>query len=520
MIRILTYVLIVFALAAGFAWLADRPGDLVMTWQGMRYEVSLLVAAVAVTSLIAAVMFVWWLIKTVLWSPVLIQRHFRARKRDRAYQSISTGMIAAGAGDAELARRMTKQAGKLLSAGQEPLIKLLDAQAAVLERRNDEARQMFEDMSNDPETRLLGLRGLYLEAERLGEREAARHYALKAAELAPQLQWAANVAVSDKVLSGDFDGAVKLVDAHKSSKAEDKRRRAVLLTGKAISVIDRDTSAAKAAAMEANRLAPELVPAAVTLAKAFFKNGDLRKGSGVLEAAWKLAPHPELAETYVHARLGDTVQDRLKRARKLCSVNPHHPDARLTLAKALLDAKEAAEAKRETEAALTLRQSEAAYLLLADIAQAEGESQGKIKSLLAKAVRAEPDAAWTADGMVSATWAPISPISGRLDAFEWKIPVGRLQPLIDHAPEGEVEDEAPVIEIGAKSEPVAEPAVQQAPPLAAIIEKSEPDVVDTFQSLPARSRGVATDNLPAPPDDPGVKPEYLNGKPKSRFRLF
>jgi HemY protein len=519
MIRILTYVLIVFALAAGFAWLADRPGDLVMTWQGMRYEVSLLVAAVAVTALIAAVMFVWWLVKTLLWSPVLIQRHFRARKRDRAYQSISTGMIAAGAGDADLARRMTKQAAKLLSADQEPLIKLLDAQAAVLERRNDEARQKFEEMSNDPETRLLGLRGLYLEAERLGEREAARHYALKAAELAPQLQWASNVAVADKVSGGDFDGALRLIDAHKTDKTGDRRRRAVLLTGKAISVFDRDPSAAKAAAMEANRLAPEFVPAAVTLAKAFFKNGDLRKGSGVLEAAWKIAPHPELAQTYVHARLGDTPQDRLKRARKLCSVNAHHPDTHLTLARALFDTKELTEAKREAEAALTLRPSESAYLLLADIAQAEGEGQGKVKALLAKAVRAEPDAAWTADGMVSSGWAPFSPISGRLDAFEWKVPVGRLQPLIEQAREAEREDAAEVIEIAAKPEAKPEPEMPL-PERVAMIEAAAPQMSGAVQTITGRARGVATDNLPAPPDDPGVKPEYLNGKPKSRFRLF
>ena len=56
MIRILGFVLLVFALAAGFAWLADRPGDLVVTWQGMRHEVSLLAAAVALAVLIAAVM--------------------------------------------------------------------------------------------------------------------------------------------------------------------------------------------------------------------------------------------------------------------------------------------------------------------------------------------------------------------------------------------------------------------------------------------------------------------------------
>ena len=38
--------------------------------------------------------------------------------------------------------------------------------------------------------RLLGLRGLYLEAERLGDRAAARHYAGRAADVAPQLGWA------------------------------------------------------------------------------------------------------------------------------------------------------------------------------------------------------------------------------------------------------------------------------------------------------------------------------------------
>lgn len=511
MIRILGFVLLVFALAAGFAWLADRPGDLVVTWQGMRHEVSLLAAAVVLVALIAAVMLVWWLIKTVLRSPVLIQRHFRARKRDRAYQSISTGMIAAGAGDADMARRMTKQAAKLLSSDQEPLIKLLDAQAAVLERRNDDARAMFEDMSNDPETRLLGLRGLYMEAERLGQREAARHFAVRAAELAPQLQWASNVAMEERLINGDFDGAVKLLDGQKNSgavsKETDKRRRAVLLTGKAMAMFDRDQAGAKAASMEANRLAPDLAPAAALLAKCLFKNGDLRKGSGVIEAAWKIAPHPELADIYVHARPGDTAPDRLKRARKLASVNSIHPDAHLVLSRALFDAKEYAEARRKAEAALTLRPSEGIFLLLADIEQAEGGSQGRIKSWLAKAVRAEPDPAWTADGMVSATWAPISPVTGRLDAFEWKTPIGRVHPLIDASvlePELDMEEPTPA------PKPLPAP-VPEAP-------AAEPQ--PAHQEAEPRAQPPATDRPQFPPDDPGVKAEYLNGKPKSRFRLF
>ena len=100
-------------------------------------------------------------------------------------------MIAAGAGDAALARKKNKEAAKLIRSDQEPLIHLLEAQASLLEGDHDGARQKFEAMLDDPEMRLLGLRGLYLEAERLGDRAAARHYAGRAADLAPQLGWAA-----------------------------------------------------------------------------------------------------------------------------------------------------------------------------------------------------------------------------------------------------------------------------------------------------------------------------------------
>ena len=36
---------------------------------------------------------------------------------------------------------------------------------------------------------------------------------------------------------------------------------------------------------------------------------------------------------------------------------------------------------------------------------------------------ARRDPAWTADGFVSERWLPVSPVTGRLDAFEWKDPL-------------------------------------------------------------------------------------------------
>ncbi len=186
MLRVLFYFVVVAALGFGFAWLADRPGELDVTFAGNHYNVPLITAVAGIVAIVAAMLILWWLVKSIIQSPYTLRRHFRARKRDRGYQSLSTGLIAAGAGDAEAARRMTKQAGKLLSSDQEPLIKLLEAQTAMLEGRTEDARKGFEAMVDDPETRLLGLRGLYIEAQRVGALDAARHYAAEAASQAPQ----------------------------------------------------------------------------------------------------------------------------------------------------------------------------------------------------------------------------------------------------------------------------------------------------------------------------------------------
>src|SRR5262249_3009189 len=40
------------------------------------------------------------------------------------------------------------------------------------------------------------------------------------------------------------------------------------------------------------------------------------------------------------------------------------------------------------------------------------------------------DPAWTADGFVSDHWMPVSPVTGRLDAFQWKEPLADLGPHV------------------------------------------------------------------------------------------
>jgi len=64
--------------------------------------------------------------------------------------------------------------------------------------------------------------------------------------------------------------------------------------------------------------------------------------------------------------------------------------------------------------------------LMAELERAERNDEGRAREWIARAVHAAPDPAWTADGHVSDRWLPVSPVSGRLDAFEWRVPLAGI----------------------------------------------------------------------------------------------
>lgn len=436
MIKILFFVLLVFALGFGFAWLADMPGEVVMTINNQQISISLMVAAVTIVGIIVTLMLLWWLLNVLFTSPQRMQRFFRARRRDRGYQSLSTGIIAAGAGDPANARKMLKQAGGLLSATSEPLLQLLDAQAEMLEGKHDSARTKFEAMLDDPELRNLGLRGLYMEAQRLGDRDAQKHYAEKAAELAPQLAWASRAALDLKTAAGDWDGAIRLLDQQKATKLIEKpeasRKRAVLLTAMALSNMEAEPAKAKQAALEAHRLAPEFAPAAIAAADAALRLNEMRRAVKVLETTWRKQPHPDVALAYVNARAGDSAVDRLKRADQLEKLKPNTTESSMIVAQMAMEAGEFERARKSVAAVLRNEPRESAFMLMADIEDAQTGDQGRVREWLSRAVRAPRDPAWTADGYVSQKWSPISPITGRIDAFEWRVPVEQMGAMIEN----------------------------------------------------------------------------------------
>lgn len=425
MTRVLVFVLLLALLALGAAWIADTPGEVSVALGGWKVETSPAVAALAVIAFSLALLLVWTVLRLAFRLPSIVSLASRARRRARGFQAVSRGMVAVGAGDQRTARRYADDAQKLL--GREPLALLLKAQAAQMAGDRPGAEGAFKQMLNEPETQVLGLRGLFVEARRKGDAAAARAYAAEAARLAPSVPWSGEALLEYQCGDRDWTAALATLDraAKTLDKAQVRRQRAVLLTADALDKADHQPDAALARSLDAVKLAPDLVPAVALAAGLLARRGDVRKSAKMIEQAWISQPHPDLADAYVVARPGDAVRDRLARAEKLLALRPNEAEGRIAVAKAALAARDTDRAREVLRPLLEDRPTVRVCLLMTELEDSLGAA-GAVREWLARASRAPRDPAWLADGVIADRWAPVSPVTGRLDAFVWGTPVEQV----------------------------------------------------------------------------------------------
>ena len=498
MIRIILFLVSVAVIAEGFAWVADRPGEVAITWMGYRIETSVMVAALAVAALALAVTLLWSLARAVWHSPEQVSLFFRHRRAVKGYLAVSRGLIAIGAGDLRMARKFADEAARL-SPG-DPLALLLSAQSAQMAGDRGAAERAFREMTTRDDTRLLGLRGLYIEAQRRNDADAARLAAEEAAKIRPAAAWAGEAVLDYRCAAADWAGAIDALDAMKSAldKADYRRKRAVLLTARAQALADIERDTARALVLDAVKLAPDLVPAAALAGRRLAESGEPRKARKILEAAWTINPHPDIAESYANVRLGDSARERLARMQKLAEKVPGQLEGALAVARAALDAREFVTARAALAPYLSAPTRRVAALM-AEIEEAEHGDEGRVREWMGRAMRASGDPVWTADGVVSDRWLPVSP-NGRLDGYEWKVPLAEMgvnRTVIEVAP--------PVAEPAA----IAVPQVTPEPPVETPARKAAKPRTDSRVSSKASAKARPVEPvipLVHAPDDPGLDP--------------
>jgi HemY protein len=480
MVRIVLFLVLIALAAAGAAWMADQTGDVTVTWSGYRIETTLGVFALALGLAIVVAMLGWSLLLALWRTPARIRRGRHERRHARGRHAITHGLLAIGHGDAAAARLHADVAKRL--AGRDPLTLLLRAQSAQLDGDRVGARAAFTAMAEREDTRLLGLRGLFIEAQRASDALAALAVAEQALKIAPSSTWASHAVLGFRCARGDWDGALKILNNHLESGLLDKpayrRQSGVLLTARALELEKVDRDLARENVMGAVKLAPTLVPAAVLAAKFESEAHQVRRAMRLVEAAWLAQPHPDLADAYAHVRLGDSARQRLVRVETLAAKTPGHIEGALAIARAAIDAAEFARA-REALAPFTADPTQRVALLMAEIERTEHGDSGRARAWTLRAVRARHDPAWTADGYVSDRWRPVSPVTGRLDAFQWQTPLATLPSEKSTTIEVSAFEEAmlapppPRREVAA-SEGLAEPPRETAPQIVAATQDNSP----------------------------------------------
>ena len=490
MIRIALYLLGILALTAALHWLARRPGNITVDWLGYIVEVTVFGAVVILAALLGAVLLVWSSLRQVWRSPAALGRYLNRRRQQRGLDALTGGIIAVGAGDRALAVRYAAQARRALP--HEPLTHLLRAQAAQISGDRGTARRIFEAMLASPDTEQLGLRGLFLEAEREGEREAARQFAERALKRNPKLGWPVEALFELQCQAGDWEGALETLTVaerqHLVEKAPAHRRRAVLLTAQAQALEDAEPERALDLALDAHKLARDLVPAAAIAGRILASRGRTPRAARVLLRTWRIAPHPDLATAYAYARPGDSPRDRLTRVRHLARLTPNHPEALIAVATSAIEARSWDEAREALKPLLDGRLTPRVCTLMARIEGEQYGDAGRIREWLSRAVAAPRDPAWTADGVVSDRWSPISPATGELDAMRWRVPTGPGGQSVAEALAARLEALAGV---GGRSEARTEVA----PPAAVV----EPAPAAADPPAPPARREAAPPAAPPPP---------------------
>ncbi len=432
MIRTLIYFsLVAVAIAVAYLLVIIEPGEIAVQWLGWQVQTSIAIAILALIFLcaLAAVVYHGW--RLLRRAPRDFWNQQGHERRNRGYRALSHGLVAVAAGDPHEARRWAKKAEKLLD--DQPLSRLLSAQAAQLSSDAETARLHFEKMLEAPETRFLGLRGLLMQSLRDGDDAAALEYLRQAKDLRPDTPWVIDHLFEVAQRRGDLKTAEQAALAAARyavwPREDAYRKRAVLLTARAErAAAQGDATTALQELEEALKSVPDLVPAAVLRARLEGARGKERRGAKLLETAWKRQPHPDLAEAYLALRPQETPLSQVKRIEKLTAGAPDHLESRVARGRAALAAELWGEARKHLQLAGGPHADRRVCRLMAEIEQREHDNREAAHDWLRRAEQADLEPMWVCDtcGAATRNWTADCGQCGSFDSLTWRSPLQAL----------------------------------------------------------------------------------------------
>jgi len=462
LIKIVLFIAAIALLTMGAGILMETDGGVRIAIGGTELNMEPLQAVIAGVLLVIAIwlaLIVFGLlvafVRFVNGDETAISRYFDRSRERKGYEALAEGMMAIASGESSTAMSKAARAEKYLRRPE--LTNLLTAQAAEMSGDKRKAAQVYKRLLKDERTQFVGVRGIMKQKLEEGDTETAMKLAEKAFALKPRHTETQDVLLGLQAQNNDWAGARKTLGAKLKYGAlprdVHKRRDAVLALSEAKGVMkEGNPIEARVAAIEANRLSPDLVPAAVMAARGYIADGKPKYASRVLVKAWSAQPHPDLAAAFADIAPDESPADRIKRFRALTKHQDGNPETRMLLAELNIAAEDYPAARTALGDLPDTMPTQRALTLLAAIERGEGASDHDVRATLARAVTAPRGPQWVCESCnhVHAAWLPVCNNCDGFDTLAWTsapeaegaVPAGaEMLPLVvGDAPVDAVED--------------------------------------------------------------------------------
>jgi HemY protein len=434
LIKIVLFVAIVAALTLGAGYLMESQGGVQLTVAGTEYTLGPLQSVIG--GLI--VVFVVWLLlklfgllvatlKFINGDETALSRYFDRNRERKGYQALSEGLMALASGEGRLAMAKAAKAEKYLHRPE--VTDLVTAQAAEMVGDRKKAEDVYKRLVQRDDTRFVGVRGLMKQKLASGDTDTALRLAERAFAIKPRHEEVQDTLLTLQAGHSDWKGARQTLKAKLKHGAVPrdlyKRRDAVLALSEARDVFEDDKpTAAREAAIAANKASPDLVPAAAMAARGLVAKGQKRPAVRVLKQAWKAQPHPDLAAAFAEIEPEETPAERVRRFSQLTAIQPQHRETRLLKAELHLAAEDFPAARRALGDLVEAEPDARVLTIMAAIEKGEGAPENVVRGWLARALTAPRGPQWVCEKCkaIHAEWAPLCTNCRAFDTLSWRTP--------------------------------------------------------------------------------------------------
>ena len=432
MFRALWFFFQLAIVVAAAIWISSQRGTVDVVWNDytISLHLGLFLLFLTLFTLVAVAFF--RIVGVIIGAPSSMSRRRRERNRRKGFQALTRGFVAIAAGDGKKATGFAKEVRHLLP-DETGLPLLLEAQAARLRGEELVARASFEQLLGDKDAAFFGIRGLLKSSLDEGDSLKALGYARKALEKNPKQPWILKSVYDLELQNHHWHAAMTTLEKVRKHKVIDEAQANKDEIALLMILAEEDRIASNENAWlkkieRALKIDPGFTPAAQKLGEHWLVKNKNGKVQTIVERAWKINPHPDLATLWDKIAPENKASDPLRRLRwfeKLVAIKPDSADGQIAAAKAAMDAGLSGEAKAYLIMAETLRPTAQIYRLRADLEEQTGRNATVIREWMDKASFAAPDSVWycTLTRNVFENWSPVAEPHGSFNTIEWGNPL-------------------------------------------------------------------------------------------------